>query len=70
MAGNNKQKAMVGRMPRRRKKARGKTPGQAVALSRPKWDEWIQVVAAECGPHIAVVLSLTANFGLRCSEAL
>ena len=27
-------------------------------------------MAAECGPRIAIVLSLTANFGLRCSEAL
>ena len=44
--------------------------GQAPALSRSLWKEWIKFIASQCGARIAVVLSFTGNFGLRCSEAL
>ena len=44
--------------------------GQAPALSRPLWKEWVKFIAAECGACIAIILSFTSNFGLRCSEAL
>lgn len=44
--------------------------GQAPALTRPVWEDWIKFVGANCGARIAVILSFTGNFGLRCSEAL
>lgn len=44
--------------------------GQAPALSRPLWDEWIKFIGQEAGARIAVVLGFTGNFGLRCGEAL
>lgn len=47
-----------------------KKVGQAPALSRSLWKEWVKFIASECGARMAVVISLTGYFGLRCSEAL
>eukprot|EP00438_Fugacium_kawagutii_P022430 Skav232857 [mRNA] locus=scaffold2451:29008:30210:- [translate_table: standard] len=44
------------------KKQQKKRIGQAPALSRSLWKEWVKFIAAECGARVAVVL--------RCSEAL
>ena len=52
------------------KKRQKKKIGQAPALSRPLWKEWMKFIASDCGARIAVVLSFTGFFGLRCSEAL
>ena len=56
-------------MPAQKKRPKKKI-GQAPALSRPLWKEWVKFIASECGARIAVVLSFTGFFGLRCSEAL
>ena len=56
-------------MPAQKKRPKKKI-GQAPALSRPLWKEWVKFIASECGARIAVVLSFTGFFGLSCSEAL
>ena len=56
-------------MPAQKKRPKKKI-GQAPALSRPLWKEWVKFIPSECGARIAVVLSFTGFFGLRCSEAL
>eukprot|EP00438_Fugacium_kawagutii_P023109 Skav229775 [mRNA] locus=scaffold519:82504:83175:- [translate_table: standard] len=52
------------------KKQKKKLIGQAPALSRSLWKEWVKFIASECGARVAVVISMTGYFGLRCSEAL
>ena len=44
--------------------------GQAPALSRALWLEWIEWVKKHAGARMAIILGLTGDFGLRCSEAL
>lgn len=51
-------------------KKQKKKIGQAPALSRSLWKEWVKFIASECGARVAVVISMTGYFGLRCSEAL
>jgi integrase len=52
------------------KSKRYRKVGQAPALSRAMWQEWIDWMQQHAGARMAVILSFTGNFGLRCSEAL
>ena len=44
--------------------------GQAPALSRALWDEWLQWLLKSRGPRMMVVVKLTGCFGLRAGEAV
>ena len=52
------------------KSKKGIKLGQAPALTAATWKEWMKFIGSECGARIAVILSLTGYFGLRCGEAL
>ncbi|CAE7417596.1 unnamed protein product [Symbiodinium natans] len=53
-----------------KKSRKGIKLGQAPALSVSTWAQWIKFVGQEAGARMAMILSLTYMFGLRCSEAL
>ena len=44
--------------------------GQAPALSRALWEEWLQWLLKSRGPRMMVVVKLTGCFGLRAGEAV
>ena len=44
--------------------------GQAPALSRGQWQEWLNWLKAHAGPRPFLAVFLTGALGLRCSEAL
>ena len=43
-----------------RKGGAKKKVGQAPALTRPAWDEWIKFVGQNCGARVAVILAILA----------
>jgi hypothetical protein len=49
---------------------KGKSLGQAPALSLRMWKEWLKWILSTAGPKIFFVMFLTGGFGLRCGEAL
>lgn len=69
-ANRKKGTSRVGSARKKTKRTQYRKLGQAPALSRAMWQQWIEWIKEHAGARMAVILSLTGNFGLRCSEAL
>ena len=57
-------------MTKKRGFVKGTELGQAPALSRGLWKEWLEWLKMKCGPRIYMVVMTTQIFGLRCGEAV